>query len=117
MNTQIRPSFALHLASLAALHILDLDGPPLTYFNPDEVNAAEKLLFAWYRKTKRIRKTELAHDAHIAIGDGHLALLQIRWRLAGWQAKQLKPRHETALKNAIKVLPNMAAWCAQEYER
>lgn len=115
--TQIRYSYALNLAHLAGLHILDPDGPPLALFSLDEVNAAEKVLFAWYRRTKGIRKTDPAHGTHLIIGEAHLALIEIRWRLAGWRVKPLKPKHKEALENAVKVLPGMAAWCSNEYEK
>jgi hypothetical protein len=117
MNQPIRYSYALHLAYLAGLHVLGLEGPPLDYFNPAEVEAAEKVLFNWYRATKRIRKTELAHDAHNIIGDGHLALLTLHWQLQGWRDRPLRPKQREALEKAVKILPHMAAWCSNEYEK
>jgi hypothetical protein len=117
MNTKMLPSYALHLAYLAGLHILELDGPPLEHFNLDEVNAAENLLFAWYRMTKGIRKTEPAHDAHITIGEAHVTMINIRWRLLGYQSKPLKPKRREALEKAVKVLPDMAAWTNREFEQ
>lgn len=114
---KILHSYALHLAWLAILHLTQPEGPQLSDFNLEHVEAAEDLLFKWYRATKGIRKTEPASDAHFAIGEAHAALIELRWRLSGYWSKPLKKKRVEKFQKIMPILPKMAAWTAQEYER